>query len=60
MLVQTHAIHANKSCLEIFGVAMVKNRCSQPGDVILKLTVSQKLTDGIKLVFCMLVQIQEN
>ena len=34
MLVQ---IHVNKSCLKSFGVTMVKNGCSQPGDGILKL-----------------------
>ena len=38
MLVQ---IHANKSCLKILGVAMVKNGCGQPNDRILKLTVFQ-------------------
>ena len=39
MLVQ---IHANKSFLKLFGVAMVKNGCGQFGDEIIKLTVSQK------------------
>ena len=34
---------------------MVKNGRSQPGDGILKLPVSQKSTDGIKQIFCMLI-----
>ena len=36
---------------KFFGVSMVKNGCGQSGHKTLKLTVSQKWTDGIKWVF---------
>ena len=48
MLVQ---IRANKSCLKIFGVVMIKYGCGYPGDDILKLTLSQKWTDAINWFF---------
>ena len=38
MLIQ---IHANKSCLKLFGVGMLKNVFGQFGKGTLKLTVSQ-------------------
>ena len=39
---------------------MVKSGCGQSGDGTLKLSVSQKLNRWNRLIFCMLVQIQEN
>ena len=36
-----------KMWLKIFGVGMVKNGFGQSGDGILKLTLSEELTDGI-------------
>ena len=40
-----------KADQKVFRWALVKNGCGQPGNGTLKLTVSQKWTDGIKLFF---------
>ena len=46
-----HKFTQIKKWLKIFRVSMVKNGCGQHGDATLKLTVSQKWTDGIKWFF---------
>ena len=49
-----------KSWSKLFsgGHVLFKNRCGQSCHGNLKLTVLQKWTDGVNLIFCMLVQIQ--
>ena len=45
---------------KLYLVSMVKNGCDQSDHRPLKLTLSQKMNRWNKLIFCMLVQIQES
>ena len=49
-----------KVALKFLGWAKVKKWCGQSGDGTLKLTVSQKMSRCNKLIYYMLVQIQES